>query len=163
MFDAKTQGQKLTPRAITIELRDGRRLKGVLQLPKSATAGKLLRGNSAYLTIRTPKGDLAIARDNIAALLLGDDALSSEAPRPRNDVPRIASRIRRDEHHRLLSIHADATPAEIKAAYKKRIFECHPDRVRSNGGSPSTVRAAEEHAAKVNAAYATLMARASAA
>ena len=60
--------------------------------------------------------------------------------------------------HELLGVSDSATVAEIKAAYRRRVKECHPDRFA--GMDEQTRRLAEEWTKAVNTAYHTLLAQA---
>lgn len=154
MFEPGTPQKDLKPRPVTIELRDGRRLRGVLQLPRRETAETLLRRATPFLTIRTSQGDIAINRDMIAALLLGDEA--DEAAAASRALPATAQRIGFDPC-RILRVSPGASRDDIRTAWRKRISECHPDKVRAKGASASVIAAAERQAAQVNAAYQTLI------
>lgn len=59
--------------------------------------------------------------------------------------------------HEILGVTANATLADIKAAYRNRIKDCHPDRF-ANMDQTSRERA-EEWSKALNAAYATLVAK----
>ena len=61
---------------------------------------------------------------------------------------------RRLSAHEILGVAADATMAEIKAAYRNRIKECHPDRFANTDGKSRAL--AEEWTKALNAAYAEL-------
>jgi hypothetical protein len=61
------------------------------------------------------------------------------------------------EAHRVLGVSGRATASEIKAAYRQRMKECHPDRFAGMG--EEMLRLAEEQAKTLNAAYADLTAR----
>ena len=61
------------------------------------------------------------------------------------------------EAHRVLDVSGRATASEIKAAYRRRMKECHPDRFAGMG--EEMLRLAEEQAKTLNAAYANLTAR----
>ncbi|MCQ8116060.1 J domain-containing protein [Methylomonas rosea] len=54
----------------------------------------------------------------------------------------------------ILGLNADAIPMDIKAAYKKKISEYHPDRVGVLGIKIQQI--AEEETRQINAAYAML-------
>lgn len=56
----------------------------------------------------------------------------------------------------ILGVALDATPAQIKTAYKKLIRQFHPDKLRGEGKSEAEIRSAEEKMAQINAAYAEL-------
>jgi hypothetical protein len=58
--------------------------------------------------------------------------------------------------HALLGIMETASPTQIKAAYRKRIKECHPDKFAGLGEEWQSL--AEERAKQINAAYDVLMA-----
>jgi len=60
------------------------------------------------------------------------------------------------EPHEILGVTASATLAEIKAAYRQRIKECHPDRFAHLGAEAR--EQAEEWTKRLNAAYAALRA-----
>lgn len=160
MFDAFKTAPRTVPKPVVIELRDGRRLRGTLQLPVAETAETLLRKAMPFLTIRTSKGDIAINRDNIAALLLGEDAMAQTA-KPANDqeAPRQPSTPPGwgFDPCRILDVRPGASRDEIKTAWRKRIAECHPDRVRARGASDDVIAAAQRQAALVNSAYQSLI------
>jgi hypothetical protein len=58
--------------------------------------------------------------------------------------------------HEILGVSMSATVAEIKAAYRNRIKECHPDRFANTDAQSRAL--AEEWTKALNAAYAELMA-----
>ena len=58
--------------------------------------------------------------------------------------------------HVLLGITETASPTQIKAAYRKRIKECHPDKFAGLGEEWQSL--AEERAKQINAAYDLMMA-----
>ena len=171
-------------RSVVIELRDGRRFKGELKLSPDETAASLLRKATPFLKVRTKKGDVAINRHSIAALLLGDDEIrlahgphvrpisrdDVKAPRSRRaytaydaadafarteqqrpERPKVDPALQRA--FRVLKLQPGANQAQIKMAWRRRIAECHPDRVSGGGASKLAVEAAQEEAAQVNAAY----------
>ncbi|MEE4210691.1 MAG: hypothetical protein V2I43_15675, partial [Parvularcula sp.] len=67
-----TRPEPREARAVTIELRDGRRLSGVLSLPKRETSATFIGRAQPFLTIRTSRGDLSINRAEIVAILMRD-------------------------------------------------------------------------------------------
>jgi DnaJ-domain-containing protein 1 len=166
MFESAVPRQKLTPRPVVIHLRDGRRFKGVLNLRASESVGSLLERSNPFLTVRTSSGEIAIARDQIAAMMLGDreaETRSEAAPeRPRHrrgtGKPRASAAYGGNDPCRILDVRPGASQEELKAAWRRRIQECHPDKIRGRGAAEDVVRAAQVEAAQVNAAYRTLMA-----
>lgn len=166
MFESRTPKKALDPRAVTIELRDGRKLRGVLQLPRHETAETLLRRATPFLTIRTGQGDIAINRDMISALLLGNDkeaAADIKTAGAAASSPKRPQKVTGFDPCRILQVRPGASRDEIKSAWRKRISECHPDKVRARGSADHVVAAAERQAAQVNAAYQTLLSLRSAA
>ncbi|NRA28654.1 MAG: J domain-containing protein [Parvularculaceae bacterium] len=161
MFQKARLKSNVQPRPIVIELRDGRTLRGRLQLGPEVRAETLLAKAGQFLTIRTPKGDVAINRDMISALLIGEDEIAShrqgkgpkEQPKEKLEATKSSKGY---DPCRILRVRPGATSAEIKAAWRARIQECHPDRVRGGGHHESVVQAAQREAAMVNAAYQTL-------
>jgi hypothetical protein len=177
-----TEPQPRESRAVTIELRGGRRLTGVLNLPKRATTETLLGTASPFLTIRTSRGDLAINREEIVAILLEEprpapeEALRRQA---RMDVREEALRVMRERRRRgftsssraplsahqgvdpcrVLKVRPGASQEELRSAWRQRIREIHPDKLRSEGRPDDVVAAAEREAAIVNSAYQTLVAQ----
>lgn len=151
MFEAAKPKPRLEPRPVTIELRDGRRLTGVLHLRRKDTAEAMLRNAMPFLTVKTPQGELAINRDNIAALLLGDEAVQAKPAAPKNDNPKGAF-----DPCRILQVRPGASPEELKSAWRRRMNEVHPDKLRGRGCSEWLIAAAEDEAAEVNAAYEAL-------
>jgi DnaJ-domain-containing protein 1 len=69
-------------------------------------------------------------------------------PEPDNGVKTL------DECFEILEIDPDAIPMNIKAAYRKKILEYHPDKVDSLGLKIKQV--AEEETRRINAAYSML-------
>ncbi|TPQ29263.1 J domain-containing protein [Methylomonas sp. HW2-6] len=59
-----------------------------------------------------------------------------------------------DECFAILEVKPDAIPLDIRAAYKKKISEYHPDKVENLGAKIRQV--AEEETRRINAAYAML-------
>jgi DnaJ like chaperone protein len=52
-----------------------------------------------------------------------------------------------------LGVSPDATPAEIKRAYRKLISQNHPDKLAARGLPESMRAVAEERSREINAAY----------
>ena len=58
-----------------------------------------------------------------------------------------------EDPYTILGVSADATDAEIKAAYRALVRETHPDRLMAEGVPPDLIAVATRRAAEVNAAY----------
>jgi hypothetical protein len=153
---------------VVIELRDGRRLRGHLQLPDSESANSLLARAKPFLTIRTSSGDISFHRDTIAAVLMRDEGdgempLAPAASRTRTEAPAAKPEARRAQPSgfdpcRVLDVRPGASREELKAAWRRRIAECHPDRIAAQGAPADIVAAAQRQAATINAAYQQLSA-----
>jgi len=161
MFQKARLKSNVQPRPVVIELRDGRVLRGRLHLGAQERADTLMAKAGQFLTIRTPKGDIAINRDMIAALLIGEEAIEARRQEANADQPHAtaAKEPEADKGYdpcRILRVRPGATPLELKAAWRQRIQECHPDRMRGDGHHESVIQAAQREAAMVNAAYQTL-------
>jgi DnaJ like chaperone protein len=63
------------------------------------------------------------------------------------------SRDRLEDAYAALGVAADATPAEIKRAYRKLISQNHPDKLAARGLPESMRAVAEERSREINAAY----------
>ncbi|MCQ8184216.1 J domain-containing protein [Parvularcula maris] len=157
--------ETLGPREVVIELRDGRKLRGRLQLAASETGAGLLAKAKPFLTIRTPQGDVAFHRDMIAAVLLKDEraVLASKTETARSVPPtgpdqrkERAAEVQGFDPCRILDVRPGASREELKAAWRKRIAECHPDKMAARGAPADIVAAAQRQAAQINAAYQTL-------
>lgn len=161
MFQKARLKSNVQPRPVVIELRDGRTLRGRLQLAAEMRAETLLSKAGQFLTIRTPKGDVAINRDMISALLIGEEDIANfrqgkgQKDEKKQNIEQ-SKTARGYDPCRILRVRPGATQAELKAAWRERIQECHPDRVRGGGHHESVVQAAQREAAMVNAAYQTL-------
>lgn len=59
---------------------------------------------------------------------------------------------------RILGVQPGASAEELKAAWRRRMAECHPDKVQGRGFGDDIVAAAQARAALVNQAYQSLMA-----
>jgi len=79
----------------------------------------------------------------------------SSRPPPRTPPPKPAVE-ELTGPHKILGVSRSASVAEIKAAYRKQIKQCHPDRFATL--NKDWQQLAEQRAKAVNAAYATLMA-----
>ncbi|GGY53028.1 J domain-containing protein [Parvularcula lutaonensis] len=167
MFEAVKAKKSTTPRQVRIALRDGRVMSGVLHLKPTDTASSLLAKAMPFLTIRTSRGEIAINRADIASFEVGGTAAQDQAaPKPANDKAHAAHArpIAPAKAQwgfdpcRILDVRPGASREELKAAWRKRISECHPDRVSARGASEDVVKAAQRQAALVNSAYQTLLA-----
>jgi hypothetical protein len=78
----------------------------------------------------------------------------SSRPPPRTPPPKPAAE-ELTGPHKILGVPRSASLAEIKAAYRKQIKQCHPDRFATL--NKDWQQLAEQRAKAVNAAYATLM------
>lgn len=166
MFEAVKAKNSTLPRQVRIALRDGRVMSGVLHLKRTDTASSLLAKAMPFLTIRTSKGEIAINRADIASFEVGASAAqpkAAEAPSARSYEAK-SHRIAPAKAQwgfdpcRILDVRPGASREELKTAWRKRISECHPDRVSARGASEDVVKAAQRQAALVNSAYQTLLA-----
>lgn len=157
MFEPARIKTHQPPRPVTIELRDGRKLRGHLRLAANVTPEALLSRRSPFLVIRTRKGDLAINRDMIAAILLGSETDEEPKRKPGQGnteaKDRDASKTAAPDPCRVLRVRPGASESELRDAWRRRIRECHPDIMRSRGHGEDVIRAAQREAQAVNAAY----------
>jgi hypothetical protein len=78
-------------------------------------------------------------------------------PPPPEEEPIVAESIENFEYYELLGVRPTASLAEIKAAYRNRIKQCHPDRFVDRGAEFRQL--AEERAKALNEAYEILSAK----
>lgn len=57
---------------------------------------------------------------------------------------------------KVLKVEMSATSDEVKASYRRRVLELHPDKVQQNGGSSEDMVVATEATKHIHAAYAKL-------
>lgn len=110
--------------------------------------------------VREPAG--VILRDETRAelnALLGTHAAYNfrAAPPEEEPEPEVEETVEGAEYYELLGVQPTASPEEIKAAYRSRIKQCHPDKFVDRGDEFRQL--AEERAKALNEAYAMLMAR----
>jgi DnaJ-domain-containing protein 1 len=86
--------------------------------------------------------------------LLGSKIDFESAP---TDEPTVTATPEDLEYYKLLGLQPAASLAEIKAAYRKRIKQCHPDKFVGRGAEFRQL--AEERAKAINAAYDILLAK----
>jgi hypothetical protein len=86
--------------------------------------------------------------------LLGSKIDFESAP---TDEPTVTATPEDSEYYKLLGLQPVASLAEIKAAYRKRIKQCHPDKFVGRGVEFRQL--AEERAKAINAAYDILLAK----
>ena len=60
------------------------------------------------------------------------------------------------DYYEVLGVASDASVAEIKRAYRREAYKCHPDREIGKGANKAEVRAAENRFKEVNGAYQVL-------
>ena len=140
-------GARLTVISTNMELRrDG--------LPRSDRAAHADPGVAVYLTIKGKPHCLPCDRynrvaDNIAAVAAHIEATRAIARHGVADVERafmgfqaLPSPDTKRPWHQILGVEPDATPEQVKAKWKQRVRETHPD----HGGSDAQM-------AEINAAY----------
>jgi DnaJ like chaperone protein len=91
--------------------------------------------------------------DELPGTIRGFDSVPPEEPQiddPAEDDEDL-------KYYVLLGIHSPASPSDIKAAYRARIKQCHPDKFAGRG--PEFRRMAEERTKELNEAYEVLMAK----
>jgi hypothetical protein len=86
--------------------------------------------------------------------LLGSKIDFESAP---TDEPAVTATPEDSEYYKLLGLQPVASLAEIKAAYRKRIKQCHPDKFVGRGVEFRQL--AEERAKAINAAYDILLSK----
>jgi hypothetical protein len=139
--------RKATPREELLRAFPGlvwRELRAELQLIE----GVLFLGAEGGRVTLTPPLRLRLRQ------LVGPEA-RHETAEPKVDAAPVTEPEKLSSYE-ILGISASATRAEIKAAYRARIKECHPDRFV--GLDAASLRSAEEWTKALNAAYAALVA-----
>ncbi|MEM9810819.1 MAG: DnaJ domain-containing protein [Pseudomonadota bacterium] len=165
MFEPAKAKVNAVPRRVEIQMRDGRAFRGVLQLKKTASVATLLAGSSPFLSVKTSKGEVAINRDTIAAILLDDEQgipvidaeIVSEDKANASDGPVHEEDSDGLDPCGILRVRPGASVDEIRAAWRLRIRQCHPDILQARGHPESVIQAAKIEAQRINAAYAALM------
>jgi DnaJ-domain-containing protein 1 len=112
------------------------------------------------------EAELEAQRQEFAERLRQAERKKREAERRRRTAEREAQRARRESHTRVatqfrtdwwtvLGVGPSASKDDIKRNYRRKIKECHPDRVV--GLAPEFLEVAEEHTKALNEAYANAM------
>ncbi|MEO1659126.1 MAG: DnaJ domain-containing protein [Pseudomonadota bacterium] len=170
MFGPAKVKPTMVARRVEIQLCDGRSFKGTLRLPSNAGISSLFVGSSPFLMVKTPKGEIAINRATISAILLGDedspmrkreakDPFQARGPRGSYVPPRRAARnTGLADPCRVLGVPQNASMSQVKSAWRQRMKECHPDAVAARGDDAHAVKRAQVEAANVNAAYRAILA-----
>ena len=159
MFQAVRIKSQRQPRSVVIETRDGRQVRGVLDLAPQTTAEMLLTSGSDYITLKTSDGAFAIHRDMIAALLIGDEHTDDAE----DEEAEVRHALWSDESEgafdpcRILQVRPGASRDELKEAWRARMRQCHPDSVKGQGFTDEIIDAAQREAQLVNRAYETLI------
>ena len=150
-------GEKLPKRKIAaeIETSDGERLTVMLFVSPHARVLDMLNDGRAFLPLETPAGEVVFVRK---------DAIRKVAPLPEAAQERRSAGKERNgeggqsaapfaDPYDLLGISRDATPDEIREAYRQRCRENHPDRLQAMGLPRDYVDLATQRMAEINAAY----------
>jgi len=124
--------------------------------PKLRAELKLLEG---VLFLGTDAGRVTLTPPLRSRLrqFLGPEARPRQTAEPKAE-PAPVTEPEKLSSYEILGVSASATRAEIKAAYRARIKECHPDRFA--GLDPASLESAEEWTKALNAAYAALVSEA---
>ena len=88
-----------------------------------------------------------------------DAVLALEAPYVRRASRGVRSADAELEALRLLGVSSEATPAQIKHAYRRLLSRHHPDKLAGSGASAARLREATEITSELHRAYALLRQR----
>ncbi|MEM7739364.1 MAG: DnaJ domain-containing protein [Pseudomonadota bacterium] len=175
MFGPAKLKPSMVSRRVEIQLCDGRSFKGSLRLPKTATINSLFVGSSPFLMVKTQKGEIAINRASISAVMLGDEVSATPRSPQRERQERQPFQARGPRHRfeppkrparnsglanpsGVLGVAQDASMAQVKSAWRQRMKECHPDALAARGCNADAIKRAQVEAANVNAAYRAILA-----
>ncbi len=170
MFGPAKVKPTMVSRRVEIQLCDGRSFNGSLRLPSTANINSLFVGSSQFLMVKTPKGEIAINRATIAAILLAEDEspmrkreardpFQASGPRFSSTPPKRPSRnTGLADPCRVLGVARNASMSQVKGAWRQRMKECHPDALAARGAGAQAIKRAQVEAANVNAAYRAILA-----
>jgi len=106
------------------------------------------------LPLRGNKGKCATCSTSFSIEVDENGNLKASTVKNENKARKHHGSLPLSEHFKILEIEPTATPTEVKAAYRKKIREYHPDRVAGLGDKLKKV--ADEESKAINKAYSVI-------
>jgi hypothetical protein len=150
MFNKTDPANNLRSFRVTLKLRSGESEAGAILVPTHRTLREALNDDAPFIELETPNGrNSFVLKTEIARVDPQGASEQRRAERTSDD----ATRFDATDARIVLGVGANATDAELHAAWRDLAKAYHPDRLAALGLPDEILRHADRVLARINAAF----------